>query len=134
MAQKNERALFYAGKWVVWLSTRRFFGPPAVRDVLTRLAKKSGCTREPDGPMSDEIAAFHCGVVALPAGSLLPFIKIYCEFPEEPVKKLAYDMGIGRAAYYDRAHAAAQEVLRLQSIVLNMQLLEIKQSGFNQTK
>lgn len=118
---KSERAKSLADDWITWLDDRRFFGPPPKKSVLAMLIEKNRSRGEiPDRPLNAELAAFHVAVVGLPQEMFLPFIRVYCGVPDAPIKALAYGAGIGRDAYYDRAHKAAYQVLRSMRSVLAM--------------
>lgn len=130
---RSERAKALSDDWITWLDDRRFFGPPPKKSVLAMLIEKNRARGEaPDRPLNAEIAAFHVAVMGLPVESFLPFIRVYCGVPFVPVKTLAFEAGIGRDTYYDRAHTAAHVVLRSMNCVMamveNMEILKPRES------
>ena len=107
---KNQQAQSLAYEWLDWLQTRSFFGPPPSKSLLAMMSDKSKPSRQPpNARLSAEIAAFHVAVCGLPDELGAPFIRIYCKWPEQPVKTLAFDVGINQDTYYDRAHRGADQ-------------------------
>ena len=118
---RSERAKALSDDWITWLDDRRFFGPPPKKSVLAMLIEKNRSRGEaPDRPLNAEIAAFHVAVMGLPVEAFLPFVRVYCGVPFVPVKTLAFEAGIERVTYYNRAHAAAHVVMRSMNSVLAM--------------
>lgn len=121
MAEKNQRAQALADDWLYWLMTRRFFGPPPSKNILAMMSDKSRPSREPpNARLSAELSAFHVAVCGLPDHLGAPFMRIYCMWPNEPVKTLAFDAGISRDAYYERAHSGAAQAMRNTKSILAM--------------
>lgn len=111
MTCRNEKAYELAQEWVTWLDTRRFYGPPEQRSILAQFMP-SVSKAPPNANNSTEIHAFNLAVCALPVGELVPFIAIYCGLRPKPIKCMADDIGIERAAFYERAHASAGSVMK----------------------
>lgn len=113
MASRNEQVYQMAQEWLIWLNSRKFLGQPPQKNILLELAERNKVSKgAPDGIMSSEIAAFNLAVNALDAGSLIPFITVYCDYKPKPIKTLAIDLGIGRDQFYERAHKAALNVIK----------------------
>lgn len=132
--RKNERAERLLLEWVEWSRVHRFFGPPIPPSILALLAYKNKMSRDPpDGALSAEISALHVALVSLPKDKLLPLLRVYLGFPNRPIKWMAYEIGIDRDTYYNRAHKAADDLMRntnsVMAMVENLGLL--KNSGLN---
>lgn len=117
---KSQRAQDLADEWLYWLHTRRFFAPGERKHILALLSMPDTSGEPPNARMSAEMAAFHLGVLSLQDHIGRAFIKVYCRFPSDPVKVLAYQENIGRDAYYARAHAGAEQVLAVMGRKLAM--------------
>ena len=118
---KSERAQVLADDWVTWLDDHRFFGPQPKKSIIAQLIEKNRARKEPpDRPLNAEIAAFHVAVMGLSVDQFRYFVRVYCGVPFEPIKTLAFDAGIGRDTYYERAHSAAHQVLRSMDGLLAM--------------
>ena len=118
---KNQQAQSLAYEWLDWLQTRSFFGPPPSKSILAMLSDKSKPSRQPpNARLSAEIAAFHVAVCGLPDDLGAPFIRVYCKWPEQPIKTLAFDANIDQNTYYSRAHRGAEQAMRNMRHVLAM--------------
>ena len=121
MSEKNQRAQALADDWQYWLTTRRFFAPPEAKNILAMMSDKTRPAKEPpNAGLSAEIAAFHIAVCGLPDKLGSAFIRVYCGWPNEPVKTLAFNAGIERPAYYERAHKGAAQALSAMRHILAM--------------
>jgi hypothetical protein len=93
-----------------WIETRRFFGPPGAKNVLSQfMPSKEG--KIPNGPMSPEMQAFHVSLIGTPKHRQIAFVAIYCRDWPEPAKKVAYDLNMSRATLYRVAHKTANELV-----------------------
>lgn len=109
---RNERAFNMAQLWISWLDTRKFFAPPAQKNILAMMMQEPQASRgEPDGELSADIFAFNLCVVSLPIEQFIPFVVVYCQYKPRPVKVMAHELGIQAPAFYDRAHTSALKVL-----------------------
>ena len=118
---RNARAQALADDWQYWLATRRFFAPPEAKNILAMMSDKTRPAKEPpNAALSADIAAFHIAVCGLPDKLGAAFIRVYCGWPNEPVKTLAFDAGIERLAYYERAHKGAAQALSAKRHILAM--------------
>ena len=116
----NQRALSLAQEWLPWLETRKFLAPPQVMSVLGRL-NHIPTGRQPNAGMSAEMAAFNLAVVSLELGDLIPFLDVYVQSFQDPVKSLLAEIGLtNRSAFYYRAHKAAAEVVKTTNRLLEM--------------
>lgn len=124
---KSERAQALADDWPYWLRNHRFFGPPQPKHILAMLSMPDTGGEPPDAKLSAEMAAFHLGVIGLPDHLGRAFVRVYCGWPNLPIKTLAAQDGICPSVYYDRAHKGANDALagmrRAMNIVENMGLL-----------
>ena len=116
---KSLRAQALADDWMYWLHTRSFFGPPPPKHILAMLSMPNVGGEPPNAKLSVEIAAFHIGVVGLPDDLGRPFIRVYCGWPDQPIKSLAYDENVSSVAYYDRAHKGARLALQNMQYAIN---------------
>ena len=124
MAQRNEAVYAIAQDWIRWLDTRKFMGPPEQRNILAQFIASRRATREPNGPMSAWLNAFNLAITSLEIGQFVPFVVVYCELKEKPIKALSDELGIGRDAFYERAHASAGRVMKMtrQLVEMNKQM------------
>lgn len=124
---KNERAQAYAYEWLYWLSNHRFFGPPQPKHIIAMLSMPDTRGEPPDAKLSAEMAAFHLGVIGLPDDLGRAFVRVYCHWPDLPIKTLAAQDGVCPSVYYDRAHKGANDALlgmrKAMNIVENMGIL-----------
>ena len=108
----NPRAYELAQIWIGWLDTRRFFAPPAQKNILAMMMKEQNPSKgEPDVELSAEIFAFNLAVVGLEADQLVPFIAVYCRLRPRPVRVLAEELHISRPTFYKNAHLSAIQIL-----------------------
>jgi hypothetical protein len=112
--QKNLNEYVYnlAQDWIRWMDERRFFGPPAQKNILARLQGGSSSGKEPDAELLPEIAAFHLSVMSLDIGYFVPFVVVYCGYKPQPIKVIAHELGIDRSTFYRRGEEAANELQR----------------------
>lgn len=124
---KNERAQNFADDWLYWLRSRRFYGPPMPKHILSMLSMPDTGGDPPDAKLSADMAAFHLGVIGLPEKLGRPFIRIYCGYPDMLIKTLADEEKCCPSVYYDRAHKGANDALagmrRAMNMVENMGIL-----------
>lgn len=116
---KSQRAQDLADEWVYWLHTKRFQAPPERKHILAILSMPDTGGEPPNARLSAEMAAFHVGVMSLPDELGRAFVRVYCGWPNEPIKALAGDDNIGRDAYYERAHKGAAMALVNMQHALN---------------
>lgn len=132
MSHKNERCAWHVIEWLNWLDTRKFLAPPPGKSIMEALMQR-GSGRAPNGPMNMETAAFHAAVLSVGNTNpelLRPWLRIYCGIPlmptglrAIPVKALIDSESCDVSQYYERAHGAANEILRRMSLAINMNLM-----------
>lgn len=123
MAQRNEECYTMCQDWIKWLESRKFLGTPSQRNILDKLMTQYQVSKtSPDGMLSADLNAFNTAVMSLEEDRLMPFLVIYCKFKQLPVKTLAYDLNIDRTTFYQRAHKAASDVLRLSKHIKQLRL------------
>ena len=124
---RNARAQALADDWFMWLMTRRFFAPPPQKHILARLIQAEKNREPPSAPLSAEMSAFNQGVIGMDEKCVIPFLRVYCGFPNQPVKLLAYNENINPDTFYERAHKGAGQAVRtmnhLMALAENMGLL-----------
>lgn len=112
MSYINPRAQELAQEWMKWHKSRRFFAPPAGKNVLAQFMPSP--TREaPDAPLSAELAAFNLAIHSQDEQSLVPFVVVYCEYRPKPIKWIAHELGISRDTFYTRAHKTAEYLVSM---------------------
>lgn len=118
MAQRNEAVYQIAQDWIRWLDTRKFMGPPIQKNILAQfMPGKVG--RQPNGPMSAKLNAFNLAVMSMDIGDFVPFLVVYCDVNTgRPIKALADDLGIGREAFYSRAHSSASRLIKTMHMLM----------------
>jgi hypothetical protein len=96
--------------WVYWLQTRRFYAPPVPPNMLMLMQVDRRGLKEPPNARNDAIsAAFNIVLQGADVGYRLPFLYVYLkQFRPEPIKTLAFNLGIDRDTVYQRAHIAAE--------------------------
>lgn len=118
----DEQLHTYCLEWRHWARTRKLVGPPqSVTNPLGRL-QPSKVGKEPDGPMSADMATFDLAVRALPdTMDKLALIAFYGQ-RKTPIKTLAHHMGISRKTFYKsvkrgrvQAFELAQRLRRAQA-------------------
>jgi len=124
---RNETVYNLASEWVVWLDSKKFFGQAPSQNILS-LLMKLGSRKfvDPDGCLSQEMSAFNTAFHAQSSDHQIPFIVVYCELKTKPIKAIAYDLGIERATFYNRAHTAANSIGRLTRVILEDRLEQHK--------
>ena len=117
---KNERAQALADEWFPWLLTRRFFAPPPQKHILATLIQSEKSREPPNAKLSAEMSAFNQGVVGMDEKCIIPFLRVYCGFPNEPVKLLAHKEKINPDTFYERAHKGASQAVRTMNHLMAM--------------
>lgn len=124
---RNQRAQNLVDEWIPWLRTKTFYGRPYPKHILAMLSMPDTSREPPDAKLSAELAAFHLGVVGLDDHIGRPFLRVYADWPDKPIKLLAYEEGIGRDTYYERAHKGASIAIHRMNGALSMiELLAIR--------
>ena len=108
---RNKQAQALVNDWIPWLKTKAFFGRPNPKHIIAVLSMPDTSGEPPNAKLSAEIAAFHLAVIGLPYNLGRPFVRVYAEWPDMPIKLLSWQEGIERNTYYERAHKAAAMVI-----------------------
>lgn len=100
-------------EWRHWSRTRRLIGPPqGAPNILARMQPHM-IGREPDGPMSADMAMFDLAVRALPDTlDKLAFVTFYGK-RSMPIKTLSHHMGISRKTFYKSVKRAREDAYNL---------------------
>lgn len=122
MSHRNEECFTMCADWMNWLDSRRFLGSPEQVSILAKLMAQNKMSKgPPNGPMSAELNAFNAAVMGLERDHLIPFLAIYCNLKEYPVKTLSYQMEIDRSTFYERAHKSSVHVMRKRLSIMKYQ-------------
>jgi hypothetical protein len=100
--------------WIYWLMTRRFYAPPLPPNILALLQVDRRPSKEPPNARNDALCvAFNLIITQAADGDRLPFLYVYLpKHRPQPIKGLAFDLGIDRDTVYERAYAVAPKYLR----------------------
>lgn len=115
--RRNEEAQILASNWVRWIRTRKYLAPALPPNILSVLMGGSGSGKEPDGPMSPDMPYFNKALTIMihdkeAAPLLVPFLIVYCDADQTPIKRVASDAGRSRKQYTSIANKGAHEVMR----------------------
>lgn len=98
--------------WLYWLNTRRFYAPPLPPNILALLSSEHSGKEPPNAPNDALCAAFNLVIQGAPDAERLPFLYVYLkQHRPQPIKAVAYDLGIDADTVYQRAHKAAPKFL-----------------------
>ena len=112
MAYKHPQAYELAQRWVKWMHTRKLFAEPSQKNILAQfMPHKSG--EMPDAELSDELHAFNLALWDQTIKNRVPFMTIYAEIKEKPVKTLSYELNMSRDTFYRRAHNTAKKLVKI---------------------
>jgi predicted DNA-binding protein YlxM (UPF0122 family) len=110
--KENEFLDQYCREWVIWSSTRRFYGQPPSKSVLARMqASKTG--KEPNARNHPDMPYFNMAVhtladMAQHKARHLAFSAHYLG-EDEVVKRVADRLGISRQTYYEHVKRFAKD-------------------------
>lgn len=106
----------YCRDWVIWTSTRKYYGRPPSKTVLARMQpSKSG--NEPNARNHADMPYFNMAIHTLAdmkehQERYVAFMAYYCG-EDDMVKRVVARLGIGRQTYYDRIKKFAQDAMNL---------------------
>lgn len=106
----------YCDAWSYWCSTRKYYLQPGAKNILARM-QPSKVRQPPDARNYPNMQYFNMAVHALADmpeyhDGLVCFNFYYVE--QSPnIKSIAFDLGISRPTYYNRAKAFARKAYSL---------------------
>jgi hypothetical protein len=111
----------YCEAWREWCRTRGFYLPPKAKNILARM-QPSKVRQPPDAELSANMQYFNMAVHALcdmdPEQSECFLLLYYCQ--AQNIKRIAYDMKIGRQTFYDRANRFARRAYSMSHSLKRM--------------
>ena len=110
--------------WAHWCRTRKYFAPPVPANILAKMQPRSSAAREPDGPMSADIAYFNMALqrIAEDCPESAACFSLFYYYRAKNIKALAADLGISRKTFYNRMHAFARLALKWAPAVKRVHL------------
>lgn len=111
-------------QWAHWCYTRRYFAPPVPQNILAQFQPRKRVAREPDGPMSADMAFFNMAIHGLheefPEESICFSLYYFHQF--RPVKSIWLALEIGERTFYDRLHRFGRRALKMSEAVKRVHL------------
>lgn len=111
----------YCDAWREWCRTRGFYMPPLAKNILARM-QPSKVGQPPNAELMPDMPYFNMAVHALcemkdnEAECFL--LMYYCQVKN--IKKVAYEMQIGRQTFYDRVNRFARRAYSMSLSIKKM--------------
>lgn len=114
----------FCGEWAYWCHSKRYFAPPVPPNILARFQKSRTSPKEPDGPLSADMAYFNMAIHGLaeqePDDAICFTLFYFYRF--RPIKVLAAELKIGHRTFYDRMDRFARRAQKLAATIKRVHL------------
>lgn len=111
----------YCDTWREWCRTRGFYMPPKAKNILARM-QPAKVGQPPNADLLPDMPYFNMAIHALcemndPDAECF-LLMFYCQVKN--VKKVAYEMKIGRQTFYDRVNRFARRAYAMSRTIRKM--------------